>query len=215
MTVGLHMDHLKSQALHADPQLPIGRESRAVPMPYWVGLSLTPCAVQGTTPGWGCHRGHNTTPLAQQQEHPPGPLTGLLHGGLCESGGSSDTREEVYETSVPSSYWQGGRETASGAQIGSVGKCANSERMSDSAPVADVSCSWLQPQVSWFMCFISMKYERCYCSSKIPTGCSFHRNTTLQPNTASFGEAQLQVIAWLILIFLLLNPTNHTSEHTR
>lgn len=83
--------------------------------------------------------------------------------------------KEVYETSVPSSYRQGGRETASGAQTGSVGKCAKPKRMSDSAPVADVSCSWLLlPQVSWFMRFIAVKYERCYCSSNIPTGCSFH-----------------------------------------
>lgn len=45
----------------------------------------------------------------------------------------------------------------------------------DSAPAADISCSCLLlPQVSWFMHFIAMKHERCYCSSKIPTGCSFH-----------------------------------------
>lgn len=102
------MDHPKSQALHIDPRMPIGRESKAVPTPWWVGLSSTPCAVQGTTSGWECHQGHSTTPLAQhyvqQQEHPPGPLTGLPHGGLCVS----DTTKDVCKTSVPSSYGQGG-----------------------------------------------------------------------------------------------------------
>lgn len=48
-TVELHMNHPKSQALHTDLQLPIVRESRAVPIPCRVGLFSTLCVVQGTT----------------------------------------------------------------------------------------------------------------------------------------------------------------------
>lgn len=102
---------------------------------------------------------------------------------------------------------EGGRQPL---EPGLVRKCANIKRMSDSTPVADVSCFWLLPQVSWFMHFIAMKHERCYCSSKFPTGCSFHtvwslppyqwgQTTTSQPSSASFQEAQLQVIPWLAL----------------
>lgn len=121
---------------------------------------------------------------------------------------------------------EGGRQPL---EPGLVRKCANTKRMSDWTPVADVSCSWLLPQVSWFMHFTAMKHKRCYCSSKFLTGCSFHvawslppyqwgRTTTLQLSSASFQEAQLQVSPCLALFsssWIQLTIPLSTQDHGR
>lgn len=79
--------------------------------------------MQGTTHGEDTTKGTTTLALChvQQWEHPAGPLTMLLHGGLCGSGELSDTTAQVYETSVPSSYWQGRRDQPPERRLGRSG----------------------------------------------------------------------------------------------
>lgn len=138
---------------------------RAGPSPAMQGRTVlsTLCGA-GCHTRWGHHQGHDTTPLAQcyvrQWECPAGPHTMLLHGGLCGSGELPDTTAEVYETRGPSSCWQGRRDRPPERRPGRPGNALTLKEWAARLLVVDVSCSWLLlPQVSWFMCFIDIKYK--------------------------------------------------------
>jgi len=128
--VGLHTDHPKSQALHAEPQLPIGRESGAVPMPHRAGLSLA-------VPPRPRHNPSCSALLPARGASRRASRV-LLHAEVCGSRGASNTTKKAHEPSVPSGIGREGG-TASGAQTGSVWKRADPESMSGWAPMADAS----------------------------------------------------------------------------
>lgn len=135
------MNHSKSQALHTDLQLPITRESRPVPTPCRVGLFPTPRVVQGTT-----HLVVRTPPRARHNTSCPvlSPATGASSWASHHAPAWWTLWEwwAVWHNSTsiwnicPQLILAGKEGSASRAQTGSVGKCANSERMSSSAPGA-------------------------------------------------------------------------------
>lgn len=153
------MNHPKSQALHTDLQLPIMRESRAVP--YHPGQD---CPQHPECCRISTHGGDTTKGMTQHLC----PVLGLAVPVSSWASHHAPAWWPLWEwwavwhknSSVwniwPSSCWQGRRARPPERRPGRSGNALTPQEWAARLLVVDVSCSWLLlPQVSWFMCFMT------------------------------------------------------------